>query len=104
MSFSPDPGGNFASDAHRRVLANLPLPARSHFDTGEAIEAEEPTDFVALLDRVDPDVHTPVDATDLAEILRDLEADGHAAQSEDGWVMTSAGFEVVTGPIAEEVA
>ena len=26
MSYAPDPGGVFASDAHRRVMAHLPNP------------------------------------------------------------------------------
>jgi hypothetical protein len=85
-----DPGGNFASDAHRRVMANLPNPDH------------DPVDEDALLKRIEGDDFLDVDADELGEILADLEADGDATQLKDGWKNTKSGFAVLTGPIAED--
>lgn len=93
---NPDPGGVFATDAHRRVLGHLPLPG------------DDGTDTSALLARVDSDAHTPFFATGssedeggIEEVLRDLEADGHASQSKSGWKMTKSGLDAITGPVPD---
>ena len=87
---SADPGGNFASDAHRRVMANLPNPD------------DAPTDVDGLLGRIAQDDYLELDAEELGEILADLEADGDAAELKDGWKNTKSGYAVLTGPIAED--
>ena len=86
----PDPGGDFASDEHRRVMAAVPNaddPRRS---------AEE------IMERVNADDFLHLDESELEEILKDLEADGHASSAKAGWKNTKAGFELLTGPPAEE--
>jgi hypothetical protein len=90
---SPDPGGKFASDAHRRVMAHLPNPD----DDPVSVEA-------LIVDRINQDPHTLAhfeSADEVAAILDDLEADGYAKQLKDGWKNTADGFEVLTGPPGE---
>lgn len=83
----PDPGGNFASDEHRRVMANVPNPD------------DEPLDVEGLLaERIAKDDHLNIEEDELVEILSDLEADGHVKKTKDGWRNTSEGFAVLTGP------
>ena len=95
MSYSPDPGGNFASDAHRRVMAHLPNPD------------DDPISVHDLIDkRLNADPHTLAhfsEADEVVEVLADLEADGHAKKLKDGWKNTPTGFEVLTGPPSDEV-
>ncbi len=86
-----DPGGNFASDEHRRVQAALANPDEPHLSLDEVVA------------RVDQDTELDLSLEEVAEILADLEADGDATQSKDGgWKNTKAGFEVLTGPIASD--
>lgn len=92
MSYPADPGGIFASDAHRRVQAALPNP------NDEPLSAED-----VLSQRVALDDHLDIGSDELEEVLSDLEADGHAENTKDGWKNTSAGFDALTGPIAEDV-
>lgn len=101
----PDPGGIFATDTHRRVLAHLTTP-----------DQEIGWQPLALLLRVNPDPNTPFPPLDdrgvadldagldgLKEILGELEAEGYAVQHEgEVWQMTQAGFDALTGPIANE--
>lgn len=86
----PDPGGIFASDTHRRVQAALPNPG------------DDPLDIAGLIaERISKDEHLDVDEGELEEVLKDLEADGHAKQTKDGWRNTSPGFDALTGPPKE---
>ena len=87
---SADPGGNFASDAHRRVMANLPNPDH------DAVDVD------GLLERIAGDDFLDLDADEAGEILADLEADGDATQLKSGWKNTKAGYDVLTGPIATD--
>lgn len=95
MDHRPDPGGNFVTDTHRRVLGHLAPPDAGYGYTVEALAA-----------RLHPDAHTPISAGDvepLGEILDELKADGHAREAKPGiWAMTKPGFALLTGPIADE--
>lgn len=88
--YSPDPGGTFASDAHRRVMAHLPNPD------------DDPITVDALiLERINHDPNTLTyftSADEVTGVLEDLEADGHAKQLKAGWRNTQSGFDVLTGP------
>jgi hypothetical protein len=87
-----DPGGIFASDTHRRVLAALSHPDMT-WDEDE------------LLERVGGNQWTLIDADEpeaLSEILSDLEADGDAKKNKDGWKMTKAGLDKLTAPVASD--
>jgi hypothetical protein len=88
-----DPGGNFASDVHRRVLGHLSTPK-------EKVGWEPET----LLARVDPDLNIPIaEVSELVSVLKDLENEGLAIKHEgDVWQQTKDGFELLTGPIANE--
>jgi hypothetical protein len=96
VSYPPDPGGVFASDAHRRVMAHLPNPD------------DDPITLADLIvERINPDPHTLAHfdtATELEEVLKDLEADGHAKELKHGWKNTSDGFDALTGPPNEKAA
>lgn len=90
MAYPADPGGVFASDAHRRVMANAPNPD------------DDPLSAEALIEeRVSKDDHLDLEQDELVEILEDLEADGHVKQLKDGWKNTPDGFAALTGPIKE---
>lgn len=96
MSYPADPGGIFASDAHRRVMAHLPNPDDDPINT---------YDLVA--DRINKDPHTLAHfdrAREVDEVLADLEADGHAKRLKHGWKNTPDGFELLTGPPDESAA
>jgi hypothetical protein len=96
VSYSADPGGVFASDAHRRVMAHLPNPDQ------DPVSVED-----LITQRVNRDPHALAhfsDATEVAEVLKDLESDGHAKKLKDGWKNTPAGFEALTGPPDETAA
>lgn len=85
---SDDPGGVFASDAHRRVMANLPNPNQDPLSV-EGLQAE----------RIAKDDYLDISDEDLTSVLSDLEADGHAIQTPDGWQNTERGFTALTvGP------
>jgi hypothetical protein len=93
MSYAPDPGGVFASDAHRRVMAHLPNPDQ------DPVPVED-----LITHRINQDPHTLQhfqDAGQVADVLHDLEADGHAKNLKDGWKNTPAGFDALTGPPAD---
>lgn len=86
MAYPPDPGAVFASDVHRRVMANVPNPD------------DEPLTVDALLgERVALDDHLDIDEDELVEVLKDLEADGHVKQTKVGWKNTPSGFDALTG-------
>lgn len=85
MAFPPDPGNRFDSDVHRRVQANLPNPD------------DEPLSVEAIMtERVAKDDHLDITVEELAEVLKDLEADGHSKKTKDGWRNTPEGFSVLT--------
>lgn len=95
MSYSPDPGGNFASDAHRRVMAHLPNPDDDPIGVGSLIT-----------ERINKDPHSlqhfeSVD--EVTDVLDDLEADGYAKKLKAGWKNTPDGFDVLTGPPDEDL-
>jgi hypothetical protein len=91
MTYPADPGGNFASDAHRRVMANVPNPD----EAGLPIEA--------IQRRIDlGDDYLDLEPSELEEVLKDLEADGDVEEVNTGWRNTDLGFEALTGPIAED--
>jgi hypothetical protein len=90
LSYAADPGGNFASDAHRRVMAHLPNPD----DDPVSVE-----DLIA--ERINRDPHALAhfeSADEVVEVLSDLEADGHAKKLKSGWKNTPDGFDLLTGP------
>jgi hypothetical protein len=92
-AYPADPGGQFASDVHRRVLGHLSTPKEK--------VGWEPE---ALLARVDPDHGTPItDVDELVAVLEELKAEGLAVEHKGGvWQQTKAGFDLLTGPIANE--
>jgi chromosome segregation and condensation protein ScpB len=61
---------------------------------------QDPLSLEELTERLDADDYFEDD--EVEEILADLEADGDATQSKNGWKNTKAGFEVLTGPIASD--
>lgn len=81
----PDPGGDFASDAHRRVMAAVP--------TAE--------DELTVEERFAGDTELELSDDELQEVLKDLEADGHVKNLKDGWRQTKSGHELLTGPPKE---
>lgn len=90
MAFAADPGGNFASNAHRRVMAvlgNDDEPSRKPFDL--------------VLETVDADDQIDLDAEEVIEILKDLQADGDADHTDEGYDATEIGLEALTGPPAD---
>lgn len=87
MPYPPDPGGNFASDAHRRVV--MAVPAHDDDTVSDSIDA--------IQARVDFDDQNNLDADEVNEILSDLEADGDVEQVEGGWRLTEQGSEVGAG-------
>jgi hypothetical protein len=96
MSYPPDPGGCFASDAHRRVMAHLPNPDDDPLSVDDLI-----------VDRINKDPHALAhfsSADEVTAVLEDLEADGHAKKLRNGWKNTADGFEALTGPPDESTA
>lgn len=91
MSYPADPGGIFASDVHRRVMANLPNPDQDPLPAADV-----------LSERIALDEYLPIGFDELESVLQDLEADGNAKQTNAGWRNTKKGFEALTGPIAED--
>lgn len=90
MSYKSDPGENFASDAHRRVMAVLANPD------------QERISFQVVAERLEEDDHFDLDQEEIAEILSDLEAQGDANKTDEGWQNTEVGFEALTGPPASD--
>ena len=90
MPYPPDPGGNFQSDAHRRIMAHLPNPGDKPIT---------PDDLI--LERINRDPHTLAHLTtaaEVVEILWQLKEDGHAKELKAGWVNTPSGYDLLTGP------
>lgn len=96
MSYAADPGGNFASDAHRRVMAHLPNP-----------DQDPVTLDVLIGERINNDPHALAhfeSSDDVVGVLYDLEAAGYAKQLKKGWKNTPDGFDLLTGPPDETAA
>lgn len=86
MNYRPDPGGNFASDEHRRVLAAV---------NNDDIER---VPFEVVADRVIRDDQLNLSQADILEILKDLEADGDVNRTDEGYDSTEMGQEALQGP------
>lgn len=101
MSYGTDPGGVFDSDTHRRVLGHLPLPGDnpiSVYDDTAASERERRRS--SLFHRMQPDQGTDLGGEDeLTDVLDDLEADGYASKTKDGWKMTKKGLDALNAPV-----
>lgn len=105
--YRPDPGGQFASDVHRRVAAHL-----------HSEEEGMGWPLGALLGRLAEDHATPIPpiqivgevgvpdyvtgVAQLEAVLADLKADGLVANDGEVWVVTQDGLDLLTGPIANE--
>lgn len=87
---TPDPGGNFATDAHRRVIAQV------------ANDDVTRVPFELVVERVNADDQVDLSAEDVAEVLKELEAAGDVDKTEEGYDATALGFEALTGPIASD--
>lgn len=95
MSYAPDPGGHFDSDAHRRVMAHLPNPDDDPMTVQDLI-----------VERINRDPHTVAHfdhADEVVAVLEDLEAAGYAKKLKDGWKNTPNGFDLLTGPPADSI-
>lgn len=92
----PDPGGVFASNAHRRVLGALRAP---HEDDG--LIALDPGPDVkrggSLRERVANDAHMPVEAS-VDTVLAELEQEGLVERAGRHLRMTNKGFDALNGP------
>lgn len=89
--YLPDKGGIFDSDTHRRTLGHMSEPE------GEAISVEE------LLERMYDDQQTDfTDVGELTTVCDELVSSGFASREGDGFIQAQAGFEALTGPIADE--
>lgn len=102
--FPVDPGGVFASDLHRRILAFLP-----HNDGDEA--TLDSIDLPLLIARLheDPDSlrksgtapnieYVEWTPDDLLAVLQELEAGGYAYVTEDRWTAGQDGIDALNGP------
>lgn len=54
-----------------------------------------------LEERIAGDEHLHVSPEEVEEILKDLEADGHITQTDEGWRHTEDGHALLTGPPKE---
>lgn len=87
MAFPADPAGDFASDAHRRVLAAVPLPDADPLPFKDLVEWKLAGDVVLEL--------TPVD---VGAILTELKDAGYVKETKTGWRHTKVGHELLTAP------
>lgn len=89
--YANDPGGNFETDAHRRVCAHLPVPE------------DDPITLAELFVRIWPDQHTPIpDEVALALIVEDLVKLEYVEKVDNGLKQTTAGYETLCGPVEGE--
>jgi hypothetical protein len=104
MSYRTDPGGVFDSDTHRRVLGHLPLPSDNPISAYDDTETSPRLRRrSSLFHRMEPDQATDIaDEDELTEILSDLEADGYASQSKDGWKQTKKGLDALNAPVPSQ--
>lgn len=98
-NYPPDPGGIFASDYHRRVMAHMPLPKEDAASLDELLQRLHSDAYTALW-------YTEADQQALAAILDDLQEVGQAKYLDGsaGWRMTKAGLDGLTGPALTEFA
>lgn len=89
--YAADPGNVFDSDAHRRVMANLPNPDQEPLNVSDLL-----VERIAKDDHLNFDGETVDQEASIFEVLQDLEADGYAHQAEGGWQNTSVGFAKLT--------
>lgn len=82
----PDPGGDFDSDVHRRVLAATPTADME----------------LSVYERVAGDTELDLEDDEVDEVEKDLEADGYVSSLKDGWRLTKKGHDLLTGPPKEE--
>lgn len=83
--FVDDPGGVFATDAHRRVLGHLPTPD------------EERTSLPLLCSRIAQDGGNPLaDPADIERIANDLAQEGFVV-TDNGLRMTAEGLDAIQG-------
>lgn len=90
MEYPADPGGVFASDAHRRVLGHVPIPD------------DNPMLTEALQLRLGPDQHTGFndDLEALEQVLGDLHAAGYVEGGPSaGWKMKQEGLDALCAPV-----
>jgi hypothetical protein len=100
MSYHADPGGVFDSDTHRRVLAHLPLPGDAPIAAYDDSGSERDNRRASLYHRMVPDIGTDLeDEAEVVSVLEDLEADGYAAKTKDGWKQTKKGQEALSAPV-----
>lgn len=87
-----DPGGNFPSNVHRRVLGHL----STHLDDYGWSASQ-------LVDRMRQDASTWFEHHEqIQPVLDELEKAGDAVHHpQHGWKMTEQGFRKLTGPIQE---
>lgn len=101
--YRADPAGNFASDAHRRVITAVPHADQK--DDWRRINREQVplTDERAIMAYIGWDDSPGADLSEdeVKEILKDLEADGDVRKVKDGWQLTAQGAKVANGPIAD---
>jgi hypothetical protein len=83
-----DPGGHFASDEHRRVMAAMANP-----------DSSTPGTVASLAEYCERDDYLDLSLEVLVEICLDLEASGFAARDDcDCWRNTDKGWKLLTGP------
>lgn len=101
MAYAADPGGHFASDTHRRVLAYLSDPTDNYGWSTAALHNRIKPDGPTHFDKA-PEEGQPARADELQALLDELVADGHAEFVGGAYRRTAAGHALLTGPIANE--
>ena len=86
MAYKADPGGVFGTNVHRRTLGHLTATAA----------ARRPAHTYGAGEDSDLD-----DEDELVGVLEDLEADGYASRSADGWKQTKKGLDAFSAPVPE---
>lgn len=89
--YKPDPGGNFESDAHRRVCGLIPVPE------------DDSQTLTHIWARCLFDDHNQVpDEVALAEIIQDLLLAGLVEKVEGGIRQTSKGYDLLCASVEGE--
>jgi len=107
-SYPPDPGGNFASDVHRRVVTAVPnqeqqgeeatvgKDASGHKVRGPAKSLD------AIVYYVQQDEDAPINSEEeVRQVLAELVEDGDVQELKDGYKLTKQGEEVAAGDNAD---
>ena len=89
MTYPADPGGNFASDAHRRVCGHIPTPK------------DDPMSLTDLFIRMVRDEGSEyiTDEVQAALVIEDLVTSGLVEKIENGWRQTSDGYDLLNAPV-----